>query len=79
MILFYFSRYNEIFLNSAAKRSNIMYGDLNIDVSRVVFVHGSIDPWHALGILQSKSSFTPAIYIKGNSYLNTLFIYFLIS
>ena len=31
-----------------------MYGAKNIDVTNVVFVHGSFDPWHALGIIEDK-------------------------
>jgi hypothetical protein len=29
-----------------------MYGGTGLRVSNVVFVHGSFDPWHALGITQ---------------------------
>ena len=41
-------------LEKGVKRSNIMYGAKNIDVTNVVFVHGSFDPWHALGIIEDK-------------------------
>merc|ERR1712122_236422 len=30
--------------------SNIEYGGMNPDVDNVVFVHGTIDPWHAMGV-----------------------------
>ena len=29
--------------------SNSYYGAKELDVDNVVFVHGSIDPWHAMG------------------------------
>lgn len=61
----YFFRYDKGLLKSATKRSNIIYGGLNIKESRVVYVHGSIDPWHALGITISNSTSAPAIYIEG--------------
>jgi len=42
-----------------------MYGKLNIRESRVIYVHGSVDPWHALGITHTKTAHTVAIYIEG--------------
>lgn len=72
------SRFNSTFLDRAVYRTNAIYGGLDIDVTNVVFVHGSIDPWHALGITKTKEQDAPAIYIEGNSvlhYLNDLFHY----
>ena len=45
--------------------TNTEYGGLDIAVTNVVFVHGSIDPWHAMGIIQSNRTKSPAIYIEG--------------
>lgn len=52
---------------SGVERTNIIYGALNLPnlVSNVVFVHGSIDPWHALGVTKSTNPSAPAIYING--------------
>ncbi|XP_012541201.1 putative serine protease K12H4.7 [Monomorium pharaonis] len=61
-------RYNMNLLNSAVARTNILYGALNLQVTNVVFVHGSIDPWHILGIIQSSNPQAPAIYIKGTAH-----------
>lgn len=47
------------------KRTNTIYGALNIQATRVVSVHGSVDPWHVLGITQTIKKDSPAIYIKG--------------
>lgn len=58
-------KYNKAFLDTSVRRTNTLYGALNIDVTNVVFVHGSIDPWHALGITQTQRQGAPAIYIKG--------------
>lgn len=63
-----FSRYNEAFIDAAADWTNSNYGALDIAVSRVVFVHGSVDPWHALGITKTQENDAPAIYIKGESH-----------
>lgn len=59
------SIYDEQFLNGAVDRTNTYYGGLDIEVSNVVFVHGSIDPWHALGIIKTIDEEAPAIYIEG--------------
>jgi Serine carboxypeptidase S28. len=47
------------------RRTNLMYGALNQPVSRVVYVHGSLDPWHALGIIKTVHKESPAIFIRG--------------
>ena len=46
--------------------TNAEYGGRDISVESVVFVHGSIDPWHAMGIVQSDREAAPAIYIEGD-------------
>lgn len=58
-------RYNSNLLSKAVERTNMMYGELNIREGRVIYVHGSVDPWHALGITQTRLENTVAIYING--------------
>jgi pimeloyl-ACP methyl ester carboxylesterase len=48
--------------------TNDEYGGFFPDVDNVVFVHGSIDPWHAMGVLENLSETAPAIYINGTSH-----------
>ena len=45
--------------------SNDYYGATELDVNNVVFVHGSIDPWHAMGRLTDLNENSPAIIIPG--------------
>jgi hypothetical protein len=45
-------KYNSKLLERGIRMSNINYGGKNIQVTNVIFVHGSIDPWHALGVTQ---------------------------
>lgn len=59
-------RFDEQKLTKDIFRTNNNYGSLDIEVSRVVFVHGSIDPWHALGKTHSSNSRAPAIFIRGS-------------
>uniref|UniRef100_A0A1B6CAA8 Serine protease K12H4.7 n=1 Tax=Clastoptera arizonana TaxID=38151 RepID=A0A1B6CAA8_9HEMI len=60
-------------LLKGVKRTNTLYGGLDIEESRVVYVHGSIDPWHALGILSSNSTSAPAIYIEGTAHCANMY------
>ncbi|XP_060847283.1 putative serine protease K12H4.7 [Rhopalosiphum padi] len=65
--------YNFDILSNGIKRSNIMYGELNIKENRVIYVHGSVDPWHALGITQTKSKNNVAIYIEGTAHCANMY------
>uniref|UniRef100_T1HFX6 Uncharacterized protein n=1 Tax=Rhodnius prolixus TaxID=13249 RepID=T1HFX6_RHOPR len=60
--------FNGELLDLGIQRTNTIYGDLHLSVSRVLFVHGSIDPWHALGITSTKNPETPVIYILGTAH-----------
>merc|ERR1719228_1966874 len=48
--------------------SNIEYGGFEPSVNNVVFVHGSIDPWHAMGVLEDLHEGASSIYITGTSH-----------
>ena len=61
-----------IILIACDQATNKEYGGLDISVSNVVFVHGSIDPWHAMGITQSNRTKSPAIFIEGENKLLTM-------
>ncbi|CAG9772814.1 unnamed protein product [Ceutorhynchus assimilis] len=67
------SKFNESYLNYATDRTNTLYGALDIEVSNVVFVHGSVDPWHALGIIWTDEQNAPAIYIKGTAHCANMY------
>ncbi|XP_065208215.1 putative serine protease K12H4.7 isoform X2 [Planococcus citri] len=63
-------KFNGLLLNRTVYETNNLYGGLKINVGNIVFTHGSIDPWHSIGI-------TPAIphapnqtiiYIQGASH-----------
>lgn len=67
------TKFNRTFINEAIDRTNNIYGDLDIEVSNVVFVHGSIDPWHALGITKTIEQNAPAIYIEGTAHCANMY------
>jgi len=58
-------RYDAKLVMRGVKRTNTIYGGLKLQATRIVFIHGSIDPWHALGITHTIIQDSPAIYIRG--------------
>ena len=67
------SKFNLDLLKRGIQLTNTEYGNLNISVSNVVFVHGSLDPWHALGITRDVSPSAPAILIEGTAHCANLY------
>lgn len=61
----YGEKFNHDLLAKGIRRTNTIYGGLDVRTDNVVFVHGSIDPWHALGITKTLREKTPAIFING--------------
>jgi hypothetical protein len=63
---FFFFRFSDSLLNNAVQRTNILYGALNVNVGNIIFVHGSVDPWHALGLWSNtpENAFE-TIFIRG--------------
>ena len=53
------------YIDDMVDASNGYYGATNLDVQNVVFVHGSIDPWHSMGRLTDLNEHSPAIIIPG--------------
>jgi len=66
-------KFDKELLESGIQQTLQEYGGLDISVSNVVFVHGSLDPWHALGILEDKSPSSPAIVINGTAHCANLY------
>lgn len=53
------------YLEQVVSQTNKNYGALKPNTTNVLYVHGSIDPWHALGLTASKNPILPTIYIEG--------------
>lgn len=66
-LIIWFHRFSSDMVNSGVERTNIIYGGLDLKATRVVYVHGSIDPWHALGVTSTRLTESPAIFINGIS------------
>ena len=48
--------------------TNVEYGGINPDIDNIVFVHGSADPWHSLGVTEDLSESAIAIFNSGYSH-----------
>ncbi|XP_047524948.1 putative serine protease F56F10.1 [Pieris napi] len=60
--------FNEAFIKAGISWTNMDYGALAIRATRVIFVHGSVDPWHALGMRTTAINESPVIYIPGTAH-----------
>ena len=69
--------YGEAFTHAKLEQNimdtNTEYGGISPDVHNVIFVHGSIDPWHAMGVLEDLSDSAVAIYINGTSHCKDMY------
>jgi len=63
----YGSQFNPAAVQAAVDRTNSVYGGLGLELQRTVFPNGSIDPWHALGVITNATG-NLAIYIDGTSH-----------
>jgi len=48
--------------------SNLMYGGVNLQGSRVLYVNGEVDPWSANSIADSISVSLPVVWVQGASH-----------
>lgn len=60
-------------ISRAIAQTNLYYGARNFKGTRVVFPNGSVDPWHALGILSAPSATCPAAYIMGTAHCANMY------
>lgn len=58
-------RFTKTFIQDAIDWTNNNYGGLDIKVTRVIFVHGTADPWHRLGLNKPTNPDSPVIMIEG--------------
>ncbi|XP_013778463.2 putative serine protease K12H4.7 [Limulus polyphemus] len=61
-------KYSKDLVLEGIDRTNTMYGGKDLKVTNVVFPNGSIDPWHALGIIKDLSPSAVAIFINGSAH-----------
>ncbi|KAH8286034.1 hypothetical protein KR054_001569 [Drosophila jambulina] len=61
------------YLEQVVSQTNKHYGALHPQTTNVLYVHGSIDPWHALGLVKSTDKATPTIYIEGTAHCANMY------
>ena len=66
-------KFNLTLMQKGVFRTNTLYGDFNIQANRIVYAHGSTDPWHALGITKTINEDAPAIYIKDTAHCAVMY------
>ncbi|XP_037930354.1 putative serine protease K12H4.7 [Teleopsis dalmanni] len=69
----YSDRMDAEYLDQVVANTNTFYGALKPETTNVLYVHGSIDPWHALGLINSKNPKTPTIYIEGTAHCANMY------
>ena len=69
----YGPEYDQSFVDAAVAATNAKYGARDLATSRVVLVNGSIDPWHAMGIIESSDPALPAVYINGTAHCANMY------
>ncbi|XP_048515366.1 thymus-specific serine protease-like [Athalia rosae] len=65
--------YTPALLESAVKRTNIVYGGNNPDVRNIIFANGDLDPWHVLSVLEDVGHSAPAIVVPDSSHCQDLY------
>lgn len=64
----YGSAFDERSLNRSVAQTNMMYGAQSPMTTNVLYVHGTLDPWHVLGLYTSENPQTPTILIEGTAH-----------
>ncbi|XP_072930540.1 putative serine protease K12H4.7 isoform X2 [Epargyreus clarus] len=66
-------KFDKTFIEANVKDTNIYYGGTDIAATRVLYVQGSVDPWHALGLTATKDPESPVIYINGTAHCANMY------
>lgn len=66
-ILFFINfRFNDTFIKKSVNETNLVFGGQDINIDRIVFTHGTVDPWYPLGLYHSSDKKNyDVIFIKG--------------
>ncbi|XP_078380206.1 putative serine protease K12H4.7 [Oculina patagonica] len=67
------STFNASNIQSGVTQTNTNYGGYGIASSKIVFPNGSIDPWHALGIVKNVSATEQAVFIQGTAHCANMY------
>lgn len=65
--------FNADLIQHGINRTNQNYGGYALKVTKVVFPNGSVDPWHALGIVKDLGPDATAIFIDGTAHCANMY------
>ncbi|XP_029634017.1 putative serine protease K12H4.7 [Octopus sinensis] len=66
-------KFNLNLTSAGIQWTNANYGALHLSGSRIILPNGSIDPWHALGVLSDISKDVKAVYINGTAHCANMY------
>ncbi|KAJ8924677.1 hypothetical protein NQ315_000828 [Exocentrus adspersus] len=69
----YGPEFNATYISDQIDRLNTHFGGYDIDVKNVVFVHGSFDPWHPMGLTETTNPESPVIFINGTAHCANMY------
>lgn len=58
-------RATEDIVDKSVYRTNLVYGELSPELSHVISIHGTVDPWHALGLEDDLADDVITIVVNG--------------
>lgn len=58
-------RFNNSTYQNSLDHTNDLYGGFSPAVTNVYFTHGSLDPWHRMGIVSDLNEHSPSSVIPG--------------
>lgn len=58
-------RPTESIVDTSVYRTNLVYGELSPELSHVISIHGTVDPWHALGLREDLAENVITIVVNG--------------
>lgn len=57
-------------VDHVVQRTNTVYGGTDLETSNLISIHGTVDPWYPLGLLESKSETVVTVVINGENWFN---------
>ncbi|XP_017778056.1 PREDICTED: putative serine protease K12H4.7 [Nicrophorus vespilloides] len=61
-------KFNVDLLQRGINRTNIINGGYKLEVTNVVSVHGTVDPWHAVGLKHDLNENAPVFIVNGTAH-----------
>ncbi|XP_055688188.1 putative serine protease F56F10.1 [Lutzomyia longipalpis] len=60
-------------IDRSVYNSNVAYGALDTKATNVIYVHGTVDPWHTLGLTESNDVNVRTILIQGTAHCANMY------